>query len=284
LNPRSTDRVESRIDSQIARPARPAQRRDECNRNKGKRDGSARSGEVERIAVGAVALDCNRITSSRPRCIRSNLVAVVSDKLSPRCILAGDPRRRGRGGEGRGVGGGGAEEDEKRSDGGGNAIGDREKFAAREIRREKADMATSTISNKGVQYFRRHELAPASLFTLSPLSGNAGKAPLFFPSRARTSLTSGCPLGPRGTFLFPLLYHSLIIPLPPPPPRPLLSLSLSLSFSARSYLEIASVCLPRARGFRSKIRYPCTLYSVLVYISHIECAGINRIGQREFRA
>lgn len=44
--------------------------------------------------VGAVALGCNRITSSRPRCIRSNLVAVGSDKLSPRCILAGDLRRR----------------------------------------------------------------------------------------------------------------------------------------------------------------------------------------------
>lgn len=40
--------------------------------------------------VGAVALGCNRITSSRPRCIRSNLVAVGSDKLSPRCILAGE--------------------------------------------------------------------------------------------------------------------------------------------------------------------------------------------------
>lgn len=33
---------------------------------------------------------CNRITSSRPRCIRSNLVAVGPDKLSSRRILAGD--------------------------------------------------------------------------------------------------------------------------------------------------------------------------------------------------
>lgn len=36
---------------------------------------------------------CNRITSSQPRCIRSNLVAVGPDKLSPPCILAGDFRR-----------------------------------------------------------------------------------------------------------------------------------------------------------------------------------------------
>jgi len=39
----------------------------------------------------------------------------------------------------------GDEEDEKRLDGGGNAIGDREKFAAREIRREKADTAVDNI-------------------------------------------------------------------------------------------------------------------------------------------
>jgi len=36
---------------------------------------------------------CNRITPSRPRCIRSNLVAVGPDKLSPRRILASDFRR-----------------------------------------------------------------------------------------------------------------------------------------------------------------------------------------------
>lgn len=38
---------------------------------------------------------CNRIISSRPRCIRSNLVAVGSDKLSPTMwrILASDFRR-----------------------------------------------------------------------------------------------------------------------------------------------------------------------------------------------
>jgi len=125
----------------------------------------------------------------------------------------------------------------------------------------------------GMNWRRRH----FSRFRRSPVT--PGRRHFFFPSRARTSLTSGCPLGPRGTFLFPLLYHSLIIPLPPPPPRPLLSLSLSLSFSARSYLEIASVCLPRARGFRSKIRYPCTLYSCTFLTSSalesIESASAN---------
>jgi hypothetical protein len=185
----------------------------------------------------------------------------------------------GRGGEGRGVGGG-TEEDEKRSDGGGNAIGDREKFAAREIRREKADMATSTISNKGVQYFRRHELAPASLFTLSPLSGNAGKAPLFFPvPRSHISDVGVSLRTPRDVPLPVTLSFLNNSPPPSPAPPPSLSLSLSLSFSARSYLEIASVCLPRARGFRSKIRYPCTLYSCTFLTSSalesIESASAN---------
>jgi len=80
---------------------------------------------------------------------------VVSDKLSPRCILAGDLRRKREQEEeeeeGRGTyaprecRGTGTKKTEKRLDRGGNAIGDREKFAAREIRREKADMAVDNI-------------------------------------------------------------------------------------------------------------------------------------------
>lgn len=53
---------------------------------------SRRRGEgTERRGETRVHLRCcNRITSSRPRCIRSNLVAVGPDNLSPWRILADD--------------------------------------------------------------------------------------------------------------------------------------------------------------------------------------------------